>query len=135
MKKTILLLLLFGLGFAFHATSQERAIVQGICTDEKGKAIENMSVYIHDSQLIAITDENGCFSYTHAKAGDQLRFVHMVYEPAFYTIKEEYLNVKPVMDLSGYPFAEMMRVHDGILYFLYPTGFNHRKALYRVRIE
>ena len=77
-------------------TAQERAIVQGICTNEKGKAIENMSVYVHDSQLIAITDENGCFSYTHAKAGDQLRFAHMVYEPAFYTIKEEDLNGKPI---------------------------------------
>ena len=41
----------------------------------------------------------------------------------------------PVMDLSGYPFADMMRVHNGVLYFLYPTGYNHRKALYQVRIE
>ena len=78
------------------ATAQERAIVQGICTNEKGKAIENVSVYVHDSKLIAITDENGCFSYTHAKAGDQLRFAHMAYEPAFYTIKKGDLNGKPV---------------------------------------
>ena len=78
------------------ATAQERAIVQGICTNEKGKAIENVSVYVHDSQLIAITDENGCFSYTHAKVGDQLRFAHMAYEPTLYTIKEEDLNGKPV---------------------------------------
>ena len=77
-------------------TAQERAIVQGICTNEKGKAIENVSVYVSNSQLIAITDENGCFSYTHAKAGDQLRFAHMVYEPAFYTIKKEDLNGKPI---------------------------------------
>ncbi|MBQ1758912.1 MAG: carboxypeptidase-like regulatory domain-containing protein, partial [Prevotella sp.] len=67
-----------------------------ICTNEKGKAIENVSVYVHDSQLIAITDENGCFSYTHAKVGDQLRFAHMAYEPTLYTIKEEDLNGKPV---------------------------------------
>ena len=40
-----------------------------------------------------------------------------------------------VMDLSGYPFAENMRIHDGVLYFLYPTGFNHRRALYQVMIE
>ena len=44
-------------------------------------------------------------------------------------------TVKPVMDLSGYPFAEMVRVHNGTLYFLYPKGQNHRKALYQVRIE
>jgi hypothetical protein len=44
-------------------------------------------------------------------------------------------TAKPVMDLSGYPFAEMMRVHNGVLYFLYPTGNNHRKALYQVKID
>jgi hypothetical protein len=40
-----------------------------------------------------------------------------------------------VMDLSGYPFAQNLRIHDGVLYFIYPTGVNHRKALYQVRIE
>ena len=44
-------------------------------------------------------------------------------------------SAKPIMDLNGYPFAEMMRVHNGVLYFLYPTGNNHRKALYQVRIN
>ena len=96
MKKSVFLLLLFSLGFVYQAVAQEHSIVHGICTNEKGKAIENLSVYTHDSLLVAITDENGCFTYTHAKAGDQLRFVHMVYEPAFYTIKDEDLNGKPV---------------------------------------
>ena len=40
----------------------------------------------------------------------------------------------PVLDLSGYPFAEMLRVHNGVLYFLYPTGNNHRQALFQVKI-
>ena len=40
-----------------------------------------------------------------------------------------------VMDLSGYPFAQNMRIHDGVLYFIYPTGINKRKALYQVRID
>ncbi len=40
-----------------------------------------------------------------------------------------------VMDLSGYPFAENMRIHDGVLYFIYPTGLNRRKALYQVNID
>ena len=96
MKKSTLFLLLFGLGFIHQAIAQERAIVQGICKNEKGKAIENVSVYVHDSLLIAITDENGCFTYMHAKTSDQLRFAHMVYEPAFYTIKDEDLNGKPI---------------------------------------
>ena len=96
MKKPILLLLFFGLGFVYKAVAQEHSIVHGIYKKEKGKAIENVSVYTHDSLLVAITDENGCFTYMHAKAGDQLRFAHMVYEPAFYTIKDEDLNSKPV---------------------------------------
>lgn len=41
----------------------------------------------------------------------------------------------PVIDLSGYPFAEMLRVHDRMLYFLYPTGHNHRQALFQVKLE
>lgn len=96
MKKSVLLLLLFGLGFIFQSTAQEHRIVQGICTNEKGQPIENVSIYVHDSQLVSITDEHDCFTYTHAKAGDQLRFAHMAYEPAFYTIKDEDLNGKPV---------------------------------------
>lgn len=44
-------------------------------------------------------------------------------------------TAEPVFDLSGYPFAQNMRIHDGVLYFLYSTGFDHRKSLYQVRIE
>ena len=91
-----ILLMVACLTTSLSATAQKHTIVQGICANEKGKAIENVSVYVHDSQLIAITDENGCFSYTHAKVGDQLRFAHMAYEPTLYTIKEEDLNGKPV---------------------------------------
>ena len=94
MKKSTLLLLLFGLVFAFQAKAQERQIVQGYCKDENGKAIENVSVYAHDSLLIAITDEKGSFTYTHAKSGEILRFAHMVFEPTYYTIKKKDINGK-----------------------------------------
>ena len=96
MKKSTLLLLLFGLITVFQATAQQHTIVQGICVNEKGKAIENVSVYVSNSQLICVTDENGCFTYIHAKAGDQLRFTHMAYEPSSYTVKDEDLNGKPI---------------------------------------
>ena len=91
-----ILLLAACLTGSLSATAQQHTIVQGICTNEKGNAIENVSVYVHDSQLISITDEHGCFTYTHAKAGDQLRFAHMGYETAFYTIKEEDMYGKPL---------------------------------------
>ena len=94
MKKTTLLLLFFGLGFVFQTTAQERQIVQGYCKDENGKAIENVSVYIHDSLLVSITDEQGRFTYSHAEASEKLRFAHMVFEPTYYTIKEKDINGK-----------------------------------------
>lgn len=94
MKKSILLLLLFGLCFAFHTTAQERAVVQGYCLDENGKAIENVSVYVHDSLLVSITDAQGRFTYGHAKEGEKLRFAHMVFEQAYYTIKGKDINGK-----------------------------------------
>jgi len=74
--------------------AQERQIVQGYCKDENGKAIENVSVYIHDSLLISITDEQGRFTYSHAEASEKLRFAHMVFEPTYYTIKEKDINGK-----------------------------------------
>ena len=55
-----------------------------------------------------------------------------------YTLKRidlETGTVTAVMDLSGYPFAQQLRIHNGVLYFLYPTGNNHRQALYQVNIE
>ena len=94
MKKSALLLLLFGLGFIHHATAQERAIIQGYCKDENGKAIENVSVYVHDSLLVSVTDEQGRFTYGFAKEGMKLRFAHMVFEPTYYTIKEKDINGK-----------------------------------------
>lgn len=94
MKKPILFLLIFGLISAFQVTAQERTIVQGYCKDDNGKAIENVSVYVHDSLLVSVTDEKGRFIYSHPKAGDKLRFAHMVYEPTYYTIKERDINSK-----------------------------------------
>lgn len=94
MKKSTLLLLLFGLVFAFQAKAQERQIVQGYCKDGNGKAIENVSVYAHDSLLVSVTDEQGRFTYGFAKAGEKLRFAHMVFEPTYYTIKDKDINGK-----------------------------------------
>ena len=62
MKKPTLLLLFFGLFFISQATAQDRSVIQGYCKDENGKAIENVSVYAHDSLLISITDAQGRFT-------------------------------------------------------------------------
>ena len=94
MKKFTLFLLLFNLVFAFQTTAQEHQIVQGYCKDENGKAIENVSVYVHDSLLVSVTNEQGRFTYSHAKVGEKLRFSHMIFEPAYYTIKEKDINNK-----------------------------------------
>ena len=87
---TLLAFLLVGI----YATAQERQIIQGYCKDENGKAIENVSVYAHDSLLVSVTDEQGRFTYGNAKAGLKLRFAHMGFEPTYYTIKEKDINGK-----------------------------------------
>ena len=79
---------------AANIYAQERQIIQGCCKDENGKAIENVSVYVHDSLLVSITDAQGRFTYGHAKEGEKLRFAHMVFEQAYYTIKEKDINGK-----------------------------------------
>ena len=94
MKKSTLFLLFFGMVFIHQAAAQERQIIQGYCKDENGKPIENVSVYVHDSLLVSVTDEQGRFTYSLAKTGLKLRFAHMVFEPTYYTIKEKDINGK-----------------------------------------
>ena len=94
MKKSTLFLLFFGMVFIHQAIAQERQIIQGYCKDENGKPIENVSVYVHDSLLVSVTDEQGRFTYSLAKTGLKLRFAHMVFEPTYYTIKEKDINGK-----------------------------------------
>ena len=76
--------------------AQNPSVIQGICKNDKGKAVENVSVYIQDSVLVSITDENGCFAYHRAQVGDKLRFVHMAYESTHYTVREKDLGGQPV---------------------------------------
>ena len=86
--------MLFCLGFIYQIVAQERQVIQGYCKDENGKAIENVSVYAHDSLLVSVTDEQGRFTYGYAKAGEKLRFAHMVFEPTYYTVKDKDINGK-----------------------------------------
>ena len=79
---------------AANIYAQERQIIQGCCKDENDKPIENVSVYVHDSLLVSITDAQGRFTYGHAKEGEKLRFAHMVFEQAYYTIKGKDINGK-----------------------------------------
>lgn len=74
---------------AFTANAQDRLYLQGICVNEKGRAIENVGVYVSDSLLISITDENGHFALSRPEVGQKIRFAHIVYEPMTYTIKEK----------------------------------------------
>ena len=76
--------------------AQNATVIQGVCKNDKGKAVENVSVYVRDSVLVSITDENGCFAYNRAQAGDRLRFVHMAYESSYYTVREKDLGAQPV---------------------------------------
>lgn len=85
-KFHILLAFLF---FAHQAIAQERPYLQGVCVNEKGRAIENVSVYLNDSLLVSITDENGQFALSQPRVGQKVRFAHIGYEPVRYTVKEE----------------------------------------------
>ena len=96
MKTTRIFTLLFFLLPVFTAYAQERTILQGKCINENGRAVENVSVYYHDTLLVSITDENGGFTFENAKAGDKLRFAHMAFEPKYYTVKDKDLSGKSV---------------------------------------
>lgn len=89
MKSLRLYLLLIFLLLTLSMIAQDRLYLQGICVNEKGRAIENVGVYVNDSLLVSITDENGHFALSRPKEGQKIRFAHIVYEPMTYTIKEK----------------------------------------------
>ena len=83
-------LLTFLLGLlAFNSLAQDQLYLQGVCVNEKGRAIENVGVYVNDSLLVSIMDENGHFALSRPVVGQKIRFAHIVYEPMTYTIKEK----------------------------------------------
>ena len=119
MKKETLYALLTLLLLCVQLTAQERKIVQGVCKDENGKAVENVSVYVHDSLLVSVTDEKGRFTYYHANAGERLRFAHRVFDPTYYTIKEKDIITGKMKDREVYDVISMV---TGVKYTI-PTGW------------
>ena len=92
------------LALSFKISAQERPYLQGVCVNEKGRAIENVSVYIHDTLLVSVTDENGHFAFLRPAAGQEVRFAHIVYEPTRYTIQQK--------DLIGKELCIQMRTRN-----------------------
>ena len=89
MKSLRLYLLLIFLLLTLSMIAQDQLYLQGVCVNEKGHAIENVGVYVNDSLLVSITDENGHFALSRPVVGQKIRFAHIVYEPMIYTIKEK----------------------------------------------
>jgi hypothetical protein len=95
---------------AFRSIAQENRYLQGVCVNEKGRAIENVSVYVNDSLLVSITDENGHFALSQPTIGQKIRFAHIVYEPTTYTISEKDLigkELKIEMKTKDYELLEV----------------------------
>lgn len=89
MKSLRLYFLLIFLLLTLSMMAQDQLYLQGVCVNEKGRAIENVGVYVNDSLLVSITDENGHFALSRPVVGQKIRFAHIVYEPMTYTIKEK----------------------------------------------
>ena len=95
---------------ALMANAQESHYLQGVCLNEKGRAIENVSVYVNDSLLVSITDENGHFALSQPTIGQKIRFAHIVYEPMTYTIRKKDLigkELKIEMKTKDYELLEV----------------------------
>ena len=58
MKKLSILFVLLTVA-AIGLKAQNPSVIQGVCKNEKGQTIENVSVYAKDSLLVSNTDENG----------------------------------------------------------------------------
>lgn len=110
MKNRSVYIVLAWLLWGIQAIAQDRPYLQGVCVNEKGRAIENVSVYLNDSLLVSITDENGQFALSRPMAGQQIRFAHIGYEPVRYTVKEEDLigkELKIEMNIKEHKLLEV----------------------------
>lgn len=110
MKSLRLYFLLIFLLLTLSMMAQDQLYLQGVCVNEKGRAIENASVYENDSLLVSITDENGHFALSRPVVGQKIRFAHIVYEPMTYTIKEKDLigqELKIEMETKSHELLEV----------------------------
>lgn len=110
MKSLRLYFLLIFLLLTLSMMAQDQLYLQGVCVNEKGRAIENVSVYVNDSLLVSITDENGHFALSRPVVGQKIRFAHIVYEPMTYTIKEKDLigqELKIEMETKSHELLEV----------------------------
>lgn len=110
MKNIKVYIVLAFLFVAHQAVAQERPYLQGVCVNEKGRPIENVSVYLNDSLLVSVTDENGHFALLRPSVGQVLRFAHLVYEPTRYTLEQEDLigkELKIEMKTKDYELLEV----------------------------
>lgn len=110
MKSLRLYFLLIFLLLTLSMMAQDQLYLQGVCVNEKGRAIENVSVYENDSLLVSITDENGHFALSRPVVGQKIRFAHIVYEPMTYTIKEKDLigqELKIEMETKSHELLEV----------------------------
>lgn len=110
MKNNKFYIVLAFLFWGIQAIAQERPYLQGVCVNEKGRPIENVSVYLNDSLLVSVTDENGHFALLRPSVGQVLRFAHMVYEPTRYTLEQQDLigkELKIEMKTKDYELLEV----------------------------
>lgn len=110
MKSLRLYFLLVFLLLTLSMMAQDQLYLQGVCVNEKGRAIENVGVYVNDSLLVSITDENGHFALSRPVVGQKIRFAHIVYEPMTYTIKEKDLigqELKIEMETKSHELLEV----------------------------
>ena len=108
MKKTLFWWMLILMVLA--GAAQDRPYLQGVCVNEKDRPIENVSVYLNDSLLVSVTDENGHFALLRPSVGQELRFAHLVYEPTRYTLEQQDLigkELKIEMKTRDYELTEV----------------------------
>lgn len=102
--------LLINFVLVIQGAAQESPGLQGVCVNDKGRAIENVSVYLHDTLLVSVTDEKGHFALLRPEAGQHLRFAHLGYEPIHYTLKPKDLigqELKIEMKTKKYELLEV----------------------------
>ena len=100
MKKLLLITFLFICGVSSFAQSE--MFINGVCLDDRNKAINNVGIYSADSTLLAVSAADGRFTLFNVNEGDSIFASHLAYENVCYVVDNHDFGKDIVIKMDMY---------------------------------
>lgn len=84
----------------FVICQAQNANIQGVILDKHNESVENVGIYIMDSTIVALTNENGHFTLYNLKSGDTIYASHLAYDNVIHVIDNQDVDDKIVIKMQ-----------------------------------